>query len=801
MKKILFILLFAPLFLFGQINPETRPEINPNDTLNVYVIHNGAIYKIGLDSFKNWVNNAFTESQTLSFVDPNISISGGNSIDISSIDTDTQLSQEQVEDHAGGLFNTNSETRITSTYNDGTGKVDLIVEPNLSNYTNDAGFLTSEVDGSTSNETETASNVGSGEGIFKQKTGLDLEFKTLSAGSNMTITPTGDSLVFASSGGGGDGSFLYFNTVSDLESAATTYDSTTVAFVEETKAEYVYAPSDASTGDAISGFGIIKQTGKAGVWIQKEMKNSAEWLVLILMGQSNMVGRADTSTTVTETTDSRIYQMTRSGYSIVEATQPLDHWDEVAGSYGMGIDIANGMLDNIGANQKILIIPAAKGSTEIDQHMKGDATGYYTDLVERLNRVFAVPNFKPLAICWHQGESDTDDQDEVDTYEGKFNLLFFQLKQDVPELQFTPIIVGGMNPAWLEGDATGRFVGIDNVLRNLETNLRHHNVYFVTAKGCYELKDNIHFARSSLGRFAERFSSVVQQKTFGDGQLPEKPILRVHQTATDAGQLEWENIYSPVPLTGINVYIGGVLNSTISNAIDATTDSTYTVSSITISGVNITMSAVNENGEGPQSDAFNVTYSGTAPTPLHEYLLNETSGTTVNDSGTGGNDGTLSEDASNVTSTLDGTNCFEFDRSQTIALASDITFNPDDSYTIHFEVETDLDNSMVLGEQATGYNYFFMAPGEGVRAYWRYDNRQLSTTYLNTFHKYTFVVQDNYYRFYEDGTLQETGHVNTQFLIDTIGAGHSAASLNFDGKIKEVRIWDSALNPTQVSGI
>ncbi len=157
MKKILFILIFAPLFVFGQINPETRPEIDPNDTLNVYVIHNGAIYKIGLDSLKNWVNNAFTESQTLSFVDPSISISGGNSIDISSIDTDTQLSQEQVEDHAGGLFNSNTESRITSNYNDATGKVDLTVESNLSNYTNDAGFLTSEVDGSTSNEIQSLS--------------------------------------------------------------------------------------------------------------------------------------------------------------------------------------------------------------------------------------------------------------------------------------------------------------------------------------------------------------------------------------------------------------------------------------------------------------------------------------------------------------------------------------------------------------------------------------------------------------------------------------------------------------------
>lgn len=75
-------------------------------------------------------------------------------------DTDTQLSQEQVEDFSGALFTGNIESLITSTYNDATGKVDLTVEAALSNYTNDAGFLTTEVDGDTLNEIQTLSVSG-----------------------------------------------------------------------------------------------------------------------------------------------------------------------------------------------------------------------------------------------------------------------------------------------------------------------------------------------------------------------------------------------------------------------------------------------------------------------------------------------------------------------------------------------------------------------------------------------------------------------------------------------------------------
>jgi hypothetical protein len=97
-----------------------------------------------------------TDDQTLSLVTNTLSIENGNSVDLSIYldDTNTQLSDEQVEDIVGSMLTGNTESLITVTYQDGDGTIDFAVNPNLSNYTNDVGFITSpnDADSNPSNE-------------------------------------------------------------------------------------------------------------------------------------------------------------------------------------------------------------------------------------------------------------------------------------------------------------------------------------------------------------------------------------------------------------------------------------------------------------------------------------------------------------------------------------------------------------------------------------------------------------------------------------------------------------------------
>src|SRR5690606_5578346 len=55
---------------------------------------------------------------------------------ISATDTNTQLTQEQVQDYVGTMVSGNTETRIAVTYDDPGGKLNFVVDGDLANYTN-----------------------------------------------------------------------------------------------------------------------------------------------------------------------------------------------------------------------------------------------------------------------------------------------------------------------------------------------------------------------------------------------------------------------------------------------------------------------------------------------------------------------------------------------------------------------------------------------------------------------------------------------------------------------------------------
>ena len=128
-------------------------------------------------------NDTFNTSETLTFTggegidtavsDNTITISAEDASDtnkgIASFDAtdftvssgDVTLNSERIQDIAGAMFSSNTETLITATYQDADGTIDLVVDNDLANYDNtNSGFITASSTDTLTNKTFDANGTG-----------------------------------------------------------------------------------------------------------------------------------------------------------------------------------------------------------------------------------------------------------------------------------------------------------------------------------------------------------------------------------------------------------------------------------------------------------------------------------------------------------------------------------------------------------------------------------------------------------------------------------------------------------------
>ena len=86
--------------------------------------------------------------------DTNKGIASFDATDFTVSSGDVTLNAERVQDIAGAMFTSNTETLITATYQDADGTIDLVVDNNLANYDNSSsGFITASSTDTLTNKT------------------------------------------------------------------------------------------------------------------------------------------------------------------------------------------------------------------------------------------------------------------------------------------------------------------------------------------------------------------------------------------------------------------------------------------------------------------------------------------------------------------------------------------------------------------------------------------------------------------------------------------------------------------------
>src|SRR5210317_821967 len=95
--------------------------------------------------------------------DTNKGIASFDATDFTVSSGDVTLNAERVQDIAGTMFSSNTETLITATYQDADGTIDLVVDNDLSNYDNTtSGFITASSSETLTNKTINASQLVNG---------------------------------------------------------------------------------------------------------------------------------------------------------------------------------------------------------------------------------------------------------------------------------------------------------------------------------------------------------------------------------------------------------------------------------------------------------------------------------------------------------------------------------------------------------------------------------------------------------------------------------------------------------------
>jgi hypothetical protein len=163
-------------------------------------------------------------------------------------------------------------------------------------------------------------------------------------------------------------------------------------------------------------------------------------------------------------------------------------------------------LEMLKADPKITVglVPCAVGGTPLRRWVKG------ADLYEQ-----AVARAKAAArdgiikgVLWHQGESDTTNKENAETYEARLTQMFRDLRQDLslPEL---PIVVGQL------GDFLTLTPEKNPYAETVRAAIRHvpalmPRVGYADSAGLVDKGDKLHFSADAQKELGVRFARAMR---------------------------------------------------------------------------------------------------------------------------------------------------------------------------------------------------------------------------------------------------------------------------------------------------
>jgi hypothetical protein len=223
----------------------------------------------------------------------------------------------------------------------------------------------------------------------------------------------------------------------------------------------------------------------------------------LLMGQSNMAGRGKLES-IDTLTHPRVFMLNKN-MEWVLAKDPI-HFDKPIAGTGLGLTFGK-IMANKNDDVRIGLIPCAKGGSSINQWFQDSlhqATNSYpyNEMIEKAKKAMTEGTLK--GILWHQGESDTGSQKDVDGYTEKFNAMLDSLKADL-NLSSVPLIIGEIG--YFLSEKAPLTEDLNLVIKEIANS--NNCIEVVSAELLNHKGDSVHFDSDSYRELGIRYASKM----------------------------------------------------------------------------------------------------------------------------------------------------------------------------------------------------------------------------------------------------------------------------------------------------
>lgn len=231
--------------------------------------------------------------------------------------------------------------------------------------------------------------------------------------------------------------------------------------------------------------------------------------VYLLIGQSNMAGRGSLAETNAVPNDG-VFMLTSFGY-LAPAVEPL-HFDKRTAGAGLGLPFASEMRRG-NPGREILLVPCAFGGTKLSEWQRGTYKYDFALLRTRHALKLLAGQGRLRGILWHQGEWDSIEKEDAETYCERFCRMMNDLRQDL-EHEDLPIVFGELGRFLADankrdGNPYAYFEMVNESLRRASHQLK--NCALVSSVGLTSNPDLLHFDTPSLRILGLRYAAAMKK--------------------------------------------------------------------------------------------------------------------------------------------------------------------------------------------------------------------------------------------------------------------------------------------------